>query len=71
MDAALLLDPEDLRRELLAQITASVRWVGVVRRAVALGAGVFYELGPGKVLSGLVRRIAPDAETRTAEELLG
>ena len=71
VDAALLLDPEDLRRELLAQITASVRWVGVVRRAVALGAGVFYELGPGKVLSGLVRRIAPDAETRTAEELLG
>ena len=70
VDAALLRDPEDLRRELLAQITSSVRWVSVVRTAVELGAGVFYELGPGKVLSGLIGRIAPDVETVTAEGLL-
>lgn len=71
VDARLLQDPADLRQELLAQITASVRWIEVIEAAVRLGAGRFYEVGPGKVLSGLIARIAPGAETVTAESLLG
>ncbi|MCX7623776.1 MAG: ACP S-malonyltransferase [Thermomicrobium sp.] len=69
-DARLLSDPEDLRRELVAQIAAPVRWVDVVHRAIELGVTSFWEIGPGQVLSGLVRRIAPDAIVRTAEQLL-
>ncbi|MDW8060471.1 MAG: ACP S-malonyltransferase [Thermomicrobium sp.] len=65
-----LADPEDLRHELIAQIAAPVRWVDVVRRAVELGVTDFWEIGPGQVLSGLIRRIAPAATTVTAEQLL-
>jgi [acyl-carrier-protein] S-malonyltransferase len=69
-DARLLTDPEELRRELVAQIAAPVRWVDVVRRATELGVSAFWEIGPGQVLTGLVRRIAPQAATFTAEQLL-
>ncbi len=48
---------------LVRQITAPVRWEESVRRMAAEGAGAFLEVGPGKVLSGLVRRIAKDVPT--------
>ncbi|RJP17822.1 MAG: [acyl-carrier-protein] S-malonyltransferase [Deltaproteobacteria bacterium] len=48
---------------LVRQITAPVRWEESVRAMLAVGATVFLEVGPGKVLSGLVRRIAKDAAT--------
>lgn len=70
VDARLLENPGDLRSELLEQITASVRWVDVVRRSVDHGVQVFYEVGPGRVLTGLVARIASDVETVNAESLL-
>jgi [acyl-carrier-protein] S-malonyltransferase len=46
---------------LIRQITAPVRWEECVRRMLALGAASFLEVGPGKVLSGLLRRIDRDA----------
>jgi [acyl-carrier-protein] S-malonyltransferase len=49
-----------LREALAAQVTAPVRWVETVRRLRALGVGTLIEVGPGKVLSGLARRIDPD-----------
>ncbi len=70
VDARLLTDPDDLRAELAAQITASVRWVDVVQRATAEGVNRFIEIGPGKVLSGLIARIAPGSTTDQAEALL-
>ncbi len=70
VDARLLTEPDDLRAELAAQITASVRWVDVVQRATAEGVERFVEIGPGKVLSGLIARIAPGATTDQAEALL-
>ncbi len=70
VDARLLTDPDDLRAELTAQITASVRWVDVVQRATAEGVNRFIEIGPGKVLSGLIARIAAGSTTDQAEALL-
>lgn len=70
VNARMLSAPDDLRAELLSQITASVRWVDVVRAAWDHGARHFYEIGPGKVLTGLVARIVPHAEATAADALL-
>jgi [acyl-carrier-protein] S-malonyltransferase len=70
VDARMLTEPDELRAELREQITASVRWVDVIQAASAQGARRFIEVGPGKVLAGLVSRIAPDSEAVTAEQLL-
>ncbi|MCI0341162.1 MAG: ACP S-malonyltransferase, partial [Planctomycetales bacterium] len=56
-------DPAEIRRALVEQLTAPVRWVEGVRALAALGARRFLELGPGKVCAGLVKRIVPEAET--------
>jgi [acyl-carrier-protein] S-malonyltransferase len=52
---------DDLREALTAQIASPVPWVKGVRTFVTAGCGTFAELGPGRVLSGLVRQIAPTA----------
>ena len=56
---------DDVRREAVAQVVAPVRWIASVQAMVALGCTTFVEIGPGKVLSGLIRRIAPQARTVT------
>ncbi|NPA43591.1 MAG: ACP S-malonyltransferase [Chlorobi bacterium] len=50
-------DPEKIKRNLIAQLTSPVRWTQTVRRMIADGASEFYEVGPGNVLLGLLRRI--------------
>ncbi|HVX30816.1 MAG TPA: ACP S-malonyltransferase [Nitrolancea sp.] len=70
VDARLLSEPDDLRAELAAQITASVRWVDVIQRAMEHGVTSLFEIGPGKVLSGLATRIGRDLETAHAEAFL-
>jgi [acyl-carrier-protein] S-malonyltransferase len=52
---------EDVRREAVAQVVAPVRWIASVQRMARDGITTFLEIGPGKVLSGLVRRIAPQS----------
>ena len=52
-----------LRKELLYQLTHPVQWQRSVERMVAGGVSTFVELGPGEVLCGLIRRIAPEART--------
>ena len=54
-------DPELIRQNLLLQLTAPVRWTQTVRNMIVDGASVFYEFGPGEVLSGLIRKIDPEA----------
>lgn len=51
-------DPAVIKANLLAQLTAPVRWTQSVRNMIADGAGHFTEIGPGKVLQGLVSKIA-------------
>jgi [acyl-carrier-protein] S-malonyltransferase len=55
--------PERLRAVLASQLTAPVRFRAAVETAIAMGATRFVELGPGRVLSGLVRRVRRGAET--------
>jgi [acyl-carrier-protein] S-malonyltransferase len=52
-----------LREELLYQLTHPVQWQRSVERMVGGGVSTFVELGPGEVLCGLIRRIAPEART--------
>jgi len=52
-----LQDVDSLRRELVGQLTSSVQWTRSVQEMVARGTTTFVEIGPGNVLSGLVRRI--------------
>ena len=58
-----------IRTALLQQMTGSVLWEDTVRRMAADGVTTFVEVGPGRVLSGLVRRIAPEARTLQAGDV--
>ena len=51
-------DPEEIKANLLAQLTSSVKWTQSVRNMIGDGADTFIELGPGQVLQGLVAKIA-------------
>lgn len=51
-----------IKKNLIDQLTAPVRWTQSVQNMVADGATIFIECGPGKVLQGLVKKIAPQAE---------
>ena len=59
--------PRQIRDLLARQVTSSVLWEDSMRRLCSLGAGRFYEIGPGKVLAGLMRRIAPDASVTNVD----
>ena len=56
-------DPAVIKENILLQLTSPVRWTQTVRNMVADGADAFLEIGPGKVLQGLVQRIAPEVAT--------
>jgi len=56
------LDVEAIKKNLIAQLTAPVRWTQCVQNMAKDGATSFIECGPGKVLQGLVKKIIPDAQ---------
>ncbi len=56
-------DPEVIKANLIAQLTAPVRWTQSVQNMVAVGTDTFVEVGPGAVLQGLVKKIAGDVQT--------
>jgi [acyl-carrier-protein] S-malonyltransferase len=60
-DARPITTADGARAELVEHLTAGVDWVAAVERMVAAGVDTFIEVGPGRVLTGLVKRIAPDA----------
>jgi [acyl-carrier-protein] S-malonyltransferase len=59
--ASPITDPADIRRRLVEQVTGTVRWRESVAYMADQGVSSFYEIGAGKVLSGLVSRIAQSA----------
>jgi [acyl-carrier-protein] S-malonyltransferase len=65
--AAPLRAAADLRADLRAQLTSPVRWTDSIRAMVAAGVSTFVELGPGTVLCGLIRRIAPEASALSVD----
>ena len=56
-------DPDTIKKNLIAQLTAPVKWTQSVEHMVADGATEFVEVGPGNVLQGLVKKIAKDVAT--------
>jgi [acyl-carrier-protein] S-malonyltransferase len=57
VDASVHSDVEELRQSLTAQVISGVRWEDSMRRMLADGFDTFYEIGPGRVLTGLLKRI--------------
>ena len=57
VEAALVTEPDKLRDALIRQVTGAVRWVDSIRLLIAQAPSHFIEVGPGKVLSGLMRQI--------------
>ena len=62
-------DAEEIKKNLILQLTAPVKWTQSVQQMVKDGASEFVEVGPGKVLQGLVKKIHKEAETSSAEIL--
>lgn len=67
VDALPHTDPAEIKANLIAQLTAPVRWTQTIQNMVADGLTEVVELGPGKVLQGLVKKIAPDVATSGME----
>ena len=67
-EAVALQRAEDIRASLVRQLPSSVRWEESVQKMVQLGVTTFVEIGPGTVLSGLVKRILPGAVTANVHD---
>lgn len=64
--ASAVSNPIEIQNNLITQLTAPVRWTQSVQAMVKDGATQFIEVGPGKVLQGLVKKIAPEVEAGSA-----
>lgn len=62
VDAKPHTDPEEIKENLIAQLTASVRWTQTMSNMMADGCNTYLEIGPGKVLQGLIKKANRDAE---------
>ena len=63
VDGAMTRNAAEVRPTLLAQVTRPVRWTACIRRLVAEGASIFFEVGPGRVLTELNKKIVSGATT--------
>ena len=63
VDAQPYTDPAKIQENLIAQLTASVRWTQIMQNMIADGATSFLEIGPGKVLQGLLKKASTEIET--------
>ena len=66
VDALPSSEPEVIKANLVAQLTSPVRWTQTVKQMIADGASSFTEVGPGKVLQGLIKKVDRAMETRSA-----
>ena len=65
VDALPHTSPDEIKANLIAQLTAPVRWTQIVERMTADGIADYVELGPGAVLQGLITKISPDAKVES------
>lgn len=64
--ASAISSPEEIKNNLILQLTAPVKWTQTIKQMVADGATNFIEVGPGKVLQGLVKKVDPNVEAASA-----
>ena len=65
--ASPVTDPNEIKENLVAQLTAPVRWTQTMNQMIADGVSGFTEVGPGKVLQGLVKKVDRQMPTESAE----
>lgn len=65
VDALPHTSPEEIKQNLILQLTAPVRWTKIIENMVADGHAAFVELGPGNVLQGLIKKISPSSEVES------
>jgi len=68
VDARATTAPDGLRDALVRQVSAPVRWVESMQLLIEKGVDTFVEVGPGKVLSGLMRQISRDVKMLNVED---
>lgn len=66
VDANPHTDPEEIKANLILQLTAPVRWTQIMQNMHADGMAELTEVGPGTVLQGLVKKVAPEVEAKSA-----
>ena len=68
-DAMILTNAEKIKISLIKQLNSPLLWEDSIRRIVSTGINIFVEVGPGKVLSGLIKRIEPDTKVFNVEDV--
>ncbi|MCH4896829.1 ACP S-malonyltransferase [Marinilabiliaceae bacterium JC040] len=71
VDAKSTTDPEIIKKNLVAQLTAPVKWTQIMTNMIADGTTSFTEVGPGKVLQGLVKKVDRKIETNGVDSFQG
>jgi [acyl-carrier-protein] S-malonyltransferase len=69
VDAKPTSDPEVIKKNLVAQLTAPVRWTQTAKNMIADGATSFIELGPGNVLQGLIKKVDKNIAAESKQTL--
>ncbi len=64
VNAKAVTEAEEIKENLIAQLTAPVRWTQIAENMIADGATVFTEVGPGNVLQGLIKKVNAEVETK-------
>lgn len=66
VNAKRVVEPEEIKKNLIAQLTSPVRWTQIAQNMFTDGATEFIEVGPGTVLQGLIKKVNKDVVTRSA-----
>ena len=69
MDAKPYTDAEQIKTNLIAQLTAPVRWTYIVKQMLSDGVTEFTELGPGNVLQGLIKKVSSEVAVESKATL--